>query len=420
MSKHTEHSVVQFFKPLSASSDPLRRAVSAYGVRVDFSDGKSRLCATSGLWNVSLGYGNRQVAEAVFSSLLEASYLTLFRYNHKYAEEAAQLLLTLAGPSFQRVLFATSGGSAIDATLKVVRQFWNLEQAPQRRLVVSMKGSYHGTTLGALALSGENLGQLAYGADQRYVRHVAIGSAHEFRRLIAHSGVSVAAVVLEPLLGSGAIEPSMELLLEIREARREHGILVVADEVATGFGRTGPLFAHSTWPVTPDMLVLSKALTNGAAAASAVLWSERVSERLSAVDAPFVHGETQAGTPQSCAAMIASIRQHIEHGAETRRQALAKQLCDGLAERSVSSRFVAGTRGNGLFRAVLLHEENGTVVEPQRVDEIVTEALRRGVIVQPGPSCIQLVPAFVVSSEELDEMLDLAFEAVEHVLATNN
>ena len=418
MSKHTERSVAQFFTPPSVSSDPLRMAVSAHGVRVDFLDGQSLLCATSGLWNVSLGYGNRQVADAVYSSLLEASYLTLFRYNHRYAEEAAHLLLTLAGPNFQRVLFATSGGAAIDATIKVARQFWNLEQAPQRRLIVSMKGSYHGTTLGAVALSGENLGQLLYGADQRHVRHVAVESADEFRRLIAHSGDSVAAVVLEPLLGSGAIEPSMELLLEILEAKRQHGVLVVADEVATGFGRTGPLFAHSTWPVTPDVLVLSKALTNGAAAASAVLWSERVSERFSAADAAFVHGETQAGTPPSCAAMIASIQQHVEHGAEARRQALAEQLCNGLAERSASSRFVAGTRGTGLFRAAVLHDENGTIVEPQRVGEIVTEALRRGVIVQPGPSCIQLVPAFVASSEELDEMMDLAFEAVECVLAT--
>lgn len=417
MNKPAESSVAQFFTPPSASSNPLRMALSANGIRVDFLDGRSRLCATSGLWNVNLGFGNRRVADAVYSSLLEASYLTLFRYNHRYAEEAASLLLTLAGTNFRRVLFATSGGAAVDATIKVARQFWSLERAPQRRLVVSMKGSYHGTTLGALALSGENLGQPMYGADQRYVRHVAVGSADEFRRLIAHSGDSVAAVVLEPLLGSGAFEPPMELLLEILEAKRQHGVLVVADEVATGFGRTGPLFAHSTWPVTPDMVILSKALTNGAAAASAVLWSERVSERFSAADASFVHGETQAGTPQSCAAIIASIEQHIERGAEARRQRLSSQLCDGLAERSASSQFVAGTRGIGLFRAAVLQDKNGMTVEPQGVGEIVTEALRRGVIVQPGPSCIQLVPAFVTSSEELEEILDLTFEAVEHILA---
>jgi adenosylmethionine-8-amino-7-oxononanoate aminotransferase len=203
------------------------------------------------------------------------------------------------------VLFSTSGGAANDVMMKLVRHHQALRGEGQRRVVVGLKGSYHGLTYGSFGLTGERLGQDAYSVDQRHVRHV--GSAAELMALFAREGHRIAAVVLEPVLGSGAYPVPAELLAALPGLRAEHGFLLVADEVATGFGRCGSFFASSSWAVQPDVLVTSKGLTNGTCAASALVVSHEVCEVFESADSMLVHGETQAGTPSSCAAIVATI-----------------------------------------------------------------------------------------------------------------
>lgn len=379
------------------------RAVGAEGVRVSTAGGRSMLCATSGLWNVPLGYGNLAVAEAVGEALRSASYLSLFRSSHSYAWEAAEALLALTAGRYARVIFATSGAAANDLTMKLVRQAAALRGRPEQNIIVGLNGGYHGLTYGALGLSGDALGQSVYGVDRRNIRHVSPhdGGA-QLRALFAREGHRIAALVLEPILGSGGFVLDEDFLAAVADVRSAFDVVLVADEVATGFGRTGELFASTRWPVAPDVLLLSKALTNGAAAASAALVSAELCDVFDRRDAIFVHAETQAGTPASCAAILATLSELARMDAVGMARNLSDDL-DRTIARISAHPGVTGTRGAGCFRAVVLARD-GRPLDGPDIAEVVGSIRRAGAIVQPGPSCIQLVPAFIYTAADLDEL----------------
>jgi adenosylmethionine-8-amino-7-oxononanoate aminotransferase len=389
---------------------PDRVAVSARGHRVRFADGSEKLCATSGLWNVPLGYGHPGVADAVAAALRDASYLTLFRGVHRPAQDAAATLLDLAGPErYRRVIFSTSGGAANDAAMKLARQFQVERGEPARTLVVGLRGSYHGTMYGSHALSGDALGQAAYALDRRAVRHVAATDPAELAALLRREGPRVAAVVIEPILGTGAhavLEAFIEAALD---ARDEHGFVLVADEVATGFGRTGPLFASGEWSRSPDLLVLSKALTNGALGAAAVLVGPRVVSAFADRRATFVHGETQAGTPAVAAAILAvadAFQRPDALAAATRVGAGARAVADAL----VRDGLAVEVRGRGAFLAVALADADGAGLSAERIPDAVAAIAAAGAIVHPGVDGIQLIPGYGYDAAAFAE-LDAAIRA---------
>lgn len=388
----------QFFTPPSsftASSIP----ISAHGTTITYADGSQCLDGISGLWNVPLGYGHQGVADAVHQALLEASYLTCFRSTHRWAERASDALLKAAGPGrYGRTIHATSGSAALDSTMKVVRQIQILRDEPNRRVIVSLKGSYHGTTLGAMSLTGEDLGQKMYGIDTRMIRHVDHHRPRDLERLLDREGDRIAAVVLEPVQGSGTHVVGEQFLAAVFEGRRRHGYLIVADEVATGFGRTGPLFASQAWAEDPDILVTSKGLTNGTQAASAILLSHTVTQTLDETDSPFMHGETQAGSPASCAAILATLRAFEEEDILGHGRLVAAHLDARI--RAVVER-VPGARstGTGCFRSIRLPGNSD-------IPGIVSRCRAHGAVVQPGPSSIQLVPALVYTPSALDHLMD--------------
>lgn len=393
--------------PPSAYGREDRHAVAAEGVRVRYADGRWALCATSGLWNVNLGYGNRAIADAVHDSLLRSSYLTLFRGGHEPAVRAAEALLGVCGPEhFGRVLFSTSGGAANDVMMKLVRHYQALRGESQRRVVVGLRGSYHGLMYGSFGLTGERLGQDVYGVDQRYVRHVDHRSADELTTLFAREGHRIAAVVLEPVLGSGAHPISAAVLESLPALRDEHGFLLVADEVATGFGRTGAFFASSSWPLRPDVLVTSKGLTNGTCAASALVVSHGVCEVFDSTDSVLVHGETQAGAPSSCAAIVATVEEMGRLNAVERARENTLRL-DAVLNRLARHPLVSGHRGSGCFRALEL-------AVPGISQQVVASARQHGLIVQPGPDCVQLVPALTYGAEEFGELEGLLLAALDN------
>ncbi|WP_298455215.1 daptide-type RiPP biosynthesis aminotransferase [uncultured Cellulomonas sp.] len=380
-------------------------AVSARGTRVALADGRTVLCGTSGLWNVNLGYGDPAVESAVVAALREASYLSLFRREHRYARAAADALVELCGPHwYRRVMFATSGGSANDLAMKVARQYQAVAGRSRRRVVVGLQGSYHGLTFGAHALTGEALGQGLYGVDTRLVRHLPVNDVTALRGFLDRHADTVAAVVVEPVLGTGAVELSAEYVAELVRLRDQHDVLLVADEVATGFGRTGEAFASDRWPARPDLLLVSKALTNGTAAASAVLIGDRVAGALTRADATVVHAETQAGTPMACAAALAVIDRMGDLDLVGAGRAVAAALDEGLTELSAQP-WLAGVTGRGCFRGLTLRGPDGDVLAPGDVPAVVRHVLAAGAVVQPGPAGIQLVPALVYTADEVTELL---------------
>lgn len=397
--------------PADAAFAPDRVPVGADGHRVRFADGSSRLCATSGLWNVPLGFGNPTIAEAVSRTMRDASYLSLFRTPHRYAETAADALIELAGPArYDRVIFSTSGGAANDAAMKLARQYWAQHGAASRTLVVGLRGSYHGTMYGSHALSGDDLLQAVYSVDRRSVRHVShADEGEELDTLLRREGAKVAAVVVEPVLGSGAHAVSTAFVERLLDLREKHGFLIVADEVATGLGRTGTMLATDGWPAGPDVLILSKALTNGAMGAAALLVGSRVASAFVRGGWTFVHGETQAGTPPCAAAILAVIEELHRIDVISTVRALASELW-GLASALRSDGAVAEVTGRGCFVGLGLRHADGNRLSGGEVLHVVSAIARHGVLVQPGPSAIQLIPAYGLTPAEL-RMVDAAVRA---------
>lgn len=388
--------------PADSTFAPDRVAVGAAGHRIEFADGSTRLCATSGLWNVPLGFGNPAVAAAVCKATHDASYLSLFRAPHRYAESAADALLELANPRrYSRVVFSTSGGAANDAAMKLARQYWAHQGAGFRTIVVGLRGSYHGTMYGSHALSGDDLLQSAYAVDRRAVRHVShADDGDELETLLTREGSRVAAVVVEPVLGSGAHALSDTFIRRLLALREQHGFLVVADEVATGFGRTGTMFATDGWEAAPDVLILSKALTNGAMGAAVVLVGPRIASAFVRGGWTFVHGETQAGTPACAAAILAVIDElhRIDVTATTR--ALAAQLWD-MARSLTADGLVTEVTGSGCFVGLGLCKADGSPLSGIQVLRVVSAIADNGVLVQPGPSAIELIPPYGFTAGEL-------------------
>lgn len=392
--------------PSEQHGDDALCAVSASGVRVRFLDGNERLCATSGLWNVNLGYGNEAVAAAGAEAMRHASYLGLFRYENGYAREAAAALVEAAGAAhYGRVLFSTSGGAANDLVMKLARLHHVLRGEPGRRIVVGLRDSYHGLTYGSFALSGQQLGQHLYGADQRFVRHVTANSVEELVTLMQREGPQVAAVVVEPVLGTGTVEltaPFVDALLRLRD---DHGFLVVADEVATGFGRTGTMFASDTWPAPPDAMLLSKGLTNGASAAAALLVSRAVAEVFAQPGVVLSHAETQAGTPHSCATMLATLGEMRRIDAVARGRRAAAVLTATLADLASALPLRSELVGRGLFRTLRLFDDRGRALDQALVPRLVADVRAAGAIVHPGLHGIQLVPALVYTDDDIAELV---------------
>ena len=377
----------------------------ASGVRLSFLDGSERLCATSGLWNVNLGYGNEAIAKAVGEATRDASYLGVFRWENDRAREAADLLCEAAGSDhFGKVLFSTSGGAANDLVMKLVRHHHALRGDTRRRLVVGLRDSYHGLMFGSAALTADDLGQQLYGVDRRLVRHVPPNDVASLVRLLEREGAQVAAVVVEPVLGTGALPLTSEYVDALVRLRDEHGFLLVADEVATGFGRTGDYFASQTWPGRPDVMVTSKGLTNGTCAAAAVLVSHEVADVFAGADAVIGHAETQAGTATTAAAIIATIEQMAGLDAVERGRGVARLLDARLDRLAADEPAVQAHTGRGCFRAVTVADAEGRAISGTDVADLVTAIRRAGAVVHPGPHGFQLIPALVYTEAEVDEL----------------
>mgnify|MGYP000855741365 CR=1 FL=1 len=379
--------------------------VSATGTRLTFLDGVERLCATSGLWNVPLGYGDQVIAEVIARTAVDNSYASVFRYESVEAREAANQLIELCGPDhFKKIFFSTSGGAANDMAMKLVRQVQALRGYPQKKMVVGLQGSYHGLTHGAFALTGEELGQPAYGIDRRLVRHVDSQCPEQLSELLSRTSDQIAAVVVEPLSGSGTIPLSDEFLAVLAESRERHGFVLVADEVATGFARTGPMFASQEWPVPPDLLIMSKALTNGTCAAAAIAVSDEIARDFDARDAVLMHAETQAGTAITCAAIIATLSRLQSIDAESRVRALESELVEGLDDVVQDVPGAATHNGRGAFHTLSLVDSRGKSIQQSLVCEVVDFVRREGVVVHPGLHGIQIVPGYLYTVSDIAEL----------------
>jgi acetylornithine aminotransferase len=353
------------------------------GCRVWDADGREYLDLIAGIAVSSLGHAHPAIVEAVSRQVAQVAH-TSNLFLHEREIELAERLLSLLGED-GRVFLANSGTEANEAAVKLVRRI----QGPERPVIVAAERSFHGRTLGSLALTGKDSIRIPFGPYGQTVRFVPYGDADALR---AATGPDVAAVFLEPGLGESGVVPAPEGYLAVaREACDQAGALLVLDEIQSGIGRTGAWFAHQTAGVRPDVLTLAKGLGGGLPIGACV--------GLGPAGSGFSqgdHGSTFGGNPIACAAALAVLEVIERDGLLAHVTEVGEHLAAGLGQ--VSHPLVAGVRGAGLWRAVVLTAPLAPGVE--------AAARRAGFLVNAvQPDAIRLAPPLILTAAEADEFI---------------
>lgn len=415
---------------------PVRRGRGAW--LEDF-EGRRYLDAISSWWVNLFGHANPRINAAVAAQLEALPHVMLAGFTHQPAVELAERLTALAPPGLTRCFFADSGSAAIEVAVKMSFHYWRNVGAPRKTRFVTLANSYHGETLGALAVGSVELYKAIYRpllmdvitapSPDAYAREPGESPADCARRrfaemeaiLAAHAD-EIAAVVVEPLVQcAGAMRMHDPLYLTLlREACTRHGVHLIADEIAVGFGRTGTLFACEQAGISPDFLCLSKGLTAGYMPMSVVLTGEAVYDafydehtKLNA----FLHSHSYSGNPLACAAALASLDIFRDDDVLARNRALAARLGDAARSAFADHPHVAEVRQSGLILAVEFVRDRQTRAsfawQERRHLRIHRHGLERGVLLRPLGSVVYFMPPYVVTPDEIDLMVAVAREGLD-------
>jgi adenosylmethionine-8-amino-7-oxononanoate aminotransferase len=417
---------------LARRGGPLR-LVRGDGVHVWDDAGRRYLDARSGLWAALVGYGRREIVDAVASQLRTLSFAPLTDAASPLIETLAERLGTVLPCDLRTIVPVPTGSEAVDTALKFARLFHSAGGAGRRRVIISREYSAHGSTYAGSSLSDPDRGLLrGMGtrlAGIRFVRapyryrcpHCArldactLACADEVEQAIVAAGPDrVAAVFAEPVPGPGGVlVPPSEYLPRLRAICDRYGVLLVADEVVTGFGRTGRWFACDHWQVVPDLMILGKGMTGGYQTLAAVALRNHVAERLARRVVP--HGFTYSGHPAACAAALACLHIIEEEGLVGRAAALGTRLLDGLAARLSGCPIAGDVRGIGLMAAVEFVSDRGDrtplPLGTRGLDRLERELRRRGVLAFADNPVI-VAPPLTITDQDADELADAVAGAV--------
>ncbi|HKV43336.1 MAG TPA: aminotransferase class III-fold pyridoxal phosphate-dependent enzyme [bacterium] len=420
------------------------RAVRAAGVYIYDSEGRRYLDGSSGPLAANLGHGVPEILAAIEAQLHRMTFAHGSTFSSEAQERAADLAVSFAPPGHTRVFFVSGGSEATETAVKLARQYWVDAGRPKKYKIISKRASYHGATLGALSLSGFAARRGPYAPlllpfpqiPEVHCRRCPFGltyggcgieCATALEQVIhQHGAEEIAAFIAEPLSGAanGAVVPPPEYFPLIREICDRHDILFIADEVMTGFGRTGANFAIDHWKVIPDIIVCAKGLGAGYIPIGAVIAHERISDRILRTSGQFIHGHTYAGNPLACAtaaAVLEYVRAHdLVAAARTKGELLAREL-----EPLRTHRGVEEIRGRGLMWGMEFAAPRGHPAAGAPGRAVVEAAFRNGLLVYPaggalaGSTVNQILvgPPLTITEGEIAELGGLLRRSVGEVLA---
>jgi adenosylmethionine-8-amino-7-oxononanoate aminotransferase len=388
----------------------------AEGSYVIDTDGRRYIDGTSSLWCNVHGHRHPVIDQAVRDQLDRVAHSTMLGLSHPGAAELAARLVEIAPAGLSRVFYSDSGSTAAEIALKMAFQYQRQRGGThvKRTSFVRLRDAYHGDTIGSVSVGGIDLFHAAYGPLLFDTHAAEPGDAAHLARILSTRHEEVAAVILEPLVqgAAGIIVHPPGYLRVVRELCDHYGVLLICDEVATGFGRTGTMFACEQEGVAPDLLCLAKGITGGYMPLAATLTTERVYEGF--LGAPeeqrtFFHGHTYTGNPLACAAGLASLDVFESERTLLRMQPKIRQLGERLEEIAAMAE-VAEVRGRGFMVGIDLGEHDPALQMGHRV---TLEARRRGAIVRPLGNTVVLVPPLSISSEDLGQLMSIVAESIE-------
>ncbi|MCY1705380.1 aspartate aminotransferase family protein [Pannonibacter sp. SL95] len=419
--------------PAEMQANPPRVIMKGEGVTVTDIDGRSVLDAVGGLWNVNLGYSSDPVKEAIARQLAELPYYSGFRGTSTgpSIELAYELAEFFAPEGMVRSFFTSGGSDSVESALRLARQYWKIKGEADRTKFLALKKGYHGTHFGGASVNGNanfrrNYEPLLPGCfhipapwtyrnpfdetDPAKLAKLCIRALED--EIAFQGGDTIAAFIMEPVLGAGGvIVPHETFMPMLREVLDRHGILLIADEVVTGFGRTGAWSGSRLWGVKPDMMTIAKAITSGYFPLGATLISQKVADVFEADRTSFGaigHGYTYSGHPVGCAAGLAALaetkRLNLAGNAAARGEELAAVLADLKARFDV----VGDVRSKGLMAALELVSDRASKkpLDKKVMAAVADGAYEAGIMIRVSGNNIILSPPLVITSADVATIAD--------------
>jgi beta-alanine--pyruvate transaminase len=435
----SNHELDAFWMPFTANrqfkSNP-RLLARAEGVHYWTADGREIMDGVSGLWCVNAGHGRREITEAVTKQLGTMEFAPAFQMGHPIAFELANRLSKIAPPNLERIFFTNSGSESVDTALKIALAYHRAKGEAHRTRFIGREKGYHGVGFGGTSVGGMVNNRKVYasamlpGVDHLPhtldIEHNAFSRglpqwgahlANELERLVAlHDASTIAAVIVEPIAGSaGVILPPVGYLKRLREICDKHGILLIFDEVITGFGRVGKPFAALAFDVTPDLMTTAKGLSNGAIPMGAVFAHRKIYD--ACMQGPegaieLFHGYTYSAHPVACAAGLATLDIYQKEGLLTRAASLSPQWEEAMHSlRGLPH--VVDIRNYGLIGAAELEPRTGK--PGARAFEIFTKCFERGIMVRQTGDTIAMAPPLIIEPKQITRLVETLGSVIREV-----
>lgn len=429
-------SLDSFWMPFTPNRDfktKPRMVSSASGVTYQTDDGRTILDGTSGLWCVGAGHQHPKISQAMKSQIDVLDFASSFQVGHPGAFKLADRIASIAPPGLDRVFLVNSGSEACDTAMKLALAYWRVQGQGQRNLFIGRERGFHGVGFGGISVGGMVNNRNAFGTSMLRSDHLRstwdpetqtfVKGQPEFgaemadeleNRIIAlHGASNIAAVIVEPIACStGVLVPPKGYLKRLREICDRHNLLLIFDEVITGFGRTGNMFASTTFDVVPDMILFAKTVTNGAAPLGGVIVKRSIHDALMQGPphlAELMHGYTCSGHPLSCAAALAMIDVIEEEGLIEQVNALSpyfEEAVHSLAELDN----VVSVRNFGLAAGIELKAKEGAI--GQRGFQAQALAFEKGVLTRAPGDTLVFAPPFITTRAQIDQMIDAFRSAI--------
>jgi beta-alanine--pyruvate transaminase len=427
-----------FWMPFTANrqfkAEP-RLFASASGMHYTTIDGRKVIDGSAGLWCVNAGHGRKEIAAAVERQLMNLDFAPSFQMGHPLAFDFAERLAAIAPTGLDRIFFTNSGSESVDTALKIALAYQRAAGQPTRTRLIGRERGYHGVGFGGMSVGGMVNNRRAFATHLPGVDHIShthdlarnafakdqpehgAELADDLERLVAlHGAETIAAVIVEPVPGSTAVlPPPKNYLQRLRALCDKHGILLIFDEVITGFGRLGTPFAANYFGVTPDLMTTAKGITNGTVPCGAVFASRKIHDTLMTgpqSQIELFHGYTYSAHPVACAAGIATLDIYKDEGLLTRGAPLTDYWRDGLHSLKGLPN-VIDIRNVGLMGAVEVAPRKDAV--GARGYDLMVDCFNNGLYLRQAGDSLAVSPPLIVERSHIDEMVSILGDAIKRV-----